>query len=138
MTLADLLVESNDMRRRCVSRTSCTYEYYSKSLEKYIPWMKEQISKSKEGFIRIKRGDLAITMKKELEIIMGDRYRDKTFNSLYGIIRVVLFDEGIFTELGHYDRERVFMMRNRMPNDCLIPGLARLEKDMKRNMKNYA
>lgn len=81
MVLADLLVESNDMRRRYVSRTSCKYEYYSKSLEKYIIWMKEQINKSKEGFIRVKRGDLAIAMKKELTIIMGDRYRDKTFNS---------------------------------------------------------
>lgn len=131
MTLADLLVESNDMRRRCIS-TSCRYEYYSKSLEKYIIWMKEQIGKSKEGFIRVKRGDLAIAMKKELTIIMGDRYRDKTFNSLYKIIRTVLFNEGIFTELGHYNRERVFVMRNRMPNDCLIASLASLEKDMKR------
>lgn len=131
MVLEELLVESNDMRMRNVSRTS-SYEYYTTSLEKYIPWMKEQISKSKEGFIRIKRGDLAIAMKKELKIIMGNIYRDRTFNSLYGIIRVVLFDEGIFVELGHYDRERIFIMRNKMPNDCLIPSLAMLEKDMKR------
>lgn len=107
MVLEELLIESNDMRIRRISRTSYRYEYYKKSLEKYIPWMKEQISKSKEGFIRIKRGDLAIAMKKELAIIMGDRYRDKTFNSLYDIIRVILFDEGIFIELGHYNRESI-------------------------------
>lgn len=92
--------------------------------------MKEEISKNKEGFIRIKRRDLAIAMKKELAIIMGDIYRDKTFNSLYDIIRVVLFDKGIFTELGNYNREKVFMMRNRMPNDRLITTLAKLHKDM--------
>ena len=103
MVLEESLVESNDMRRRSISRTSYTYEYYTTSLKKYIPWMKEQISKSKEGFIRIKRGDLAIAMKKELTIIMGDKYRDRTFNSLYDIIRIVLFNEGIFAELGHYD-----------------------------------
>lgn len=131
MVLEELLVESEYIRRRSVSRTTYTYEYYTKSLEKYIPWMKDQINKSKEGFIRIKRGDLAIAMKKELAIIMGDRYRDKTFNSLFGIIRIVLFDKGIFTELGHYNRERVFVMRNRIPNDCLIPGLAILQKNMK-------
>ena len=136
MILEELLVESEYIRRRSVSRKTYTYEYYTKSLEKYIPWMKEQISKSKEGFIRIKRGDLAIAMKKELAIIMGDRYRDKTFNSLFDIIRIVLFDKGIFTELGHYNRERVFVMRNRMPNDCLIPSLARLQKYMKGNNTN--
>lgn len=87
MTLANLLVESNDMRRRCVPKTS-QYEYYTKSLTKYIPWMKEQISKSKEGFI-IKRGDLAIAMKKELAIIMGDKYIDRRFNSLYDIISTI-------------------------------------------------
>ncbi len=128
MVLEELLVESEHVKRRSVSRTSYKYEYYTTSLEKYIPWMKEQINKSKEGFIRIKRGDLAIAMKKELAIIMGDRYRDKTFNSLFDIIRIVLFDKGIFTELGHYNRERVFVMRNRMPSDCLIPSLAKFEK----------
>lgn len=132
MTLADLLVENNDIKVHRISRTSYTYGYYSQSLAKYIPWMKEQIGKSKEGFIRIKRGDLAIAMKKELAIIMEDRYRDITFNSLFKIIRTVSFNEGIFTELGHYNRERVFVMRNRIPNDCLIPSLVSLEKDMKR------
>lgn len=131
MTLEELLVESSDMRRRHVSRTSCRYEYYKKSLEKYIPWMKEQINKSKEGFVRIKRGDLAIAMKKELAIIMGDRYRDITFNPLYDIIRIVLFNEGIFVELSHCDGERVFMMRNKIPSDSLTPGLARREKEIK-------
>jgi hypothetical protein len=131
MTLADLLVESNDIRGRS-ARVSHTYEYYTKSLEKYIPWMKEQIGKSKEGFIRIKRGDLARAMKRELEIVMGDRYRDKTFNSLYDIIRIVLFNEGIFIELGNYNREKIFVARNRTPNDCLIPSLAMLEKDIKK------
>ena len=94
-------IDPHDMRHSALRKS--TYEYYTKSLEKYIPWMKEQISKSKEGFIRIKRGDLAIAMKKELTIIMGDKYRDRTFNSLYDIIRIVLFNEGIFAELGHYD-----------------------------------
>ncbi len=96
MTLADLLVESDDMRHSA-PRTSHPYEYYTRSLAKYIPWMKEQISKSKEGFIRIKRGDLAIAIKK-----------------------VVLFNEGIFVELSHYDRERIFMMRYRIPDDSIF------------------
>lgn len=132
MALEELLVGSEYIlkKRKSVSRTTYLYEYYTKSLEKYIPWMKEEISKNKEGFIRIKRRDLAIAMKKELAIIMGDIYRDKTFNSLYDIIRVVLFDKGIFTELGNYNREKVFMMRNRMPNDRLITTLAKLHKDM--------
>jgi hypothetical protein len=130
MTLTDLLVESNDIRGRA-RRVSDTYECYTKSLEKYIPWMKEQINKSKEGFIRIKRGDLARAMKKDLEIVMGDRYRNINFKSLYKIIIAVLFNEGIFTELDIYDREKVFVMRNRTPDDCLIPGLAKLEKNMK-------
>lgn len=134
MALEELLVESNDMRRRN-SRTSCRYEYYTTSLEKYIPWMKEQIDKNKQGFIRVKRGDLALAMKKELEILMGDNYRDRTFNSLFDVIRIVLFDEGIVAELSHYDGDRVFMLRYRTPNDCLIPSLAKLEKDMKGNMK---
>lgn len=53
------------------------------------------------------------------------------YNIEYDIIRIVLFNEGIFVELGHYNRERVFTMRNIMPNDFLIPGLAMLEKNMK-------
>lgn len=116
-------------------RTHYMYEYYSKSLEKYISWMKEQIDKNKQGFIRVKRGDLALAMKKELEILMGDNYRDRTFNALFDIIRIVLFDEGIVAELSHYDGDRVFMLRYRTPNDCLIPSLAKLEKDMKGNIK---
>ena len=132
MVLEELLVESKYLKRRRhgISRISYEYEYYTKSLEKYVAWMKEQIGKSKEGFIRIRRRDLALAMKKELAIIMGDRYRDKTFNSLYDIIRVVLFDKGIFPELGNYDREKVFMLRNRTPNDCLITSLAKLQKDL--------
>lgn len=132
MALEELLVSSEYIlkKRKSISRITYLYDCYTKSLEKYIPWMKEEISKNKEGFIRIKRRDLAITMKKELAIIMGDVYRDKTFNSLYDIIRVVLFDKGIFAELGNYNREKVFMMRNRMPNDCLITTLAKLHKDI--------
>lgn len=130
--MADLLVENDDIRERS-PREPYAYEDYTKSLEKYIPWIKEQICKSKEGFIRIKRGDLITAMKKELEIIMGDRYRYTTIKSLYKIIRAALFSEGIFAELGIYNREKVFVMRNRTSNDCLIPSIAKLEKGMNKN-----
>jgi hypothetical protein len=132
MSLEELLVENDDVIRIRAKYTKCCYDKYTKSLEKYIPWIKEQISKSKEDFIKIKREDLARTMRGELKIIMGDTYRDIKFKSLYDMIRVILFNEGIFTELDYYNKKKIFIMRNRKPEDSLILKLAKLEKNMKK------
>lgn len=121
-----LIVDKDDIMLRYHNRD--LYKYHIESLEKYIPWIKEQICKSKEGYIRIKRGDLITAMKKELEISMGDNYRYTTVKSLYKIIRATLFSEEIFVELDTYDREKVFIMRHRTSSDCLIPSIAKLEK----------
>lgn len=131
MTLENLLVESTDIKKRRTNKRINIYNYYIQSLSKYVPWIKEQIDKSEEGFIRVKRGDLTLAMKRELAISMGDKYKDKSFNSIFKIIRIVLFNEGIFADLGHYRNERVFIMRYRRPDDRLMSSLKKFEKVLK-------
>lgn len=126
------MVENSDIKK-CRSRPRVIYTYsdYKQSLIRYIQWIKEQISKNKKGFIIIRRADLAIAMKNELSAIMGDRYKDITFNSLYTVIKVVLYNEGIFARFAHCDGERVFIMRNITPKDCMSPALKNFEKSLK-------
>lgn len=96
---------------------------YRKSLEKYIPWIKEQINNSEHGYISIRRYDLGVAVRKELKIIMGDRYKDRSLNTLYYMIIAVLYKEGIFAEFGCPNRERVFILRNKTAKDRLTANL---------------
>ena len=134
MTLAELLVKEEDAIRPRQRRIATNiYDSYAQSLSNYISWMKEQISKSKDGRIRIRRGDLARAIQKELRT-MG--YREENFNNLYKMIRFVLFNKGLFVDLSRCEREHVFLIRNRTENDYLIPGLLKFEKKLEKEV-NY-
>lgn len=129
MTLAELLVGENDIKlRHRLPRTTDIYNSHVQSMSNYISWMKEQINKSKCGYIRIRREDLARSIQKELMIV---GYPSKNFKNLYKMIRVVLFNEGLFVNLSCYGGEHIFIIRNRTENDYLIPSLLQLEKKIK-------
>lgn len=130
MTLAELLVGENEIKlKHRLPRITDIYNSYVQSLSNYISWMKEQINKSKDGYIRIRREDLARAIQKEL---MTAGHPSKNFRNLYKMIRVVLFNEGLFVNLSCYGGEHIFIIRNRTENDYLIPSLLQLEKKLKR------
>ena len=130
MALAELLVGENEIKlKHRLPRTTDIYNDYVRSLSNYISWMKEQINKGKGGYIRIRREDLARAIQKEL-MIAG--HPSKNFRNLYKMIRVVLFNEGLFVNLSCCGGEHIFIIRNRTENDYLIPSLLQLEKELKR------
>lgn len=59
-------------------------------MSEYIPWIKEQISKSEQGFVRVRQSDLAKALDDRLFAI-GHKRRGES--SLYNIIKIILFDE---------------------------------------------
>ncbi len=134
MTLAELLVGENEIRHRLPkTRTIDIYGSYVQILSNYISWMKEQINKSKDGYIKIRREDLARAIQKELMMI---GYPPKSFKNLYNMIRFILFNEGLFVNLSCYGGERIFIIRNRTENDYLIPSLLQLRNIIRNRTKN--
>lgn len=94
------------------------YGKYAIAIQKNIPWIKEQIKKSKDGFIRVKNEDI----RKE----MGGEFVKKNETSVYWGLKYVLFQEGVVVESGTKDTgEKLLIMRLADNEDRLPDSLAK-------------
>ncbi len=94
------------------------YGKYAIAIEKHIPWIKEEIEKSKDDVIRIKNTDI----RKE----MGGEFVKKNDTSIYWGLKFVLFNEGIVVETGTHDNgDKLLLMRLANDEDRLPMSLAK-------------
>lgn len=94
------------------------YKKYGMAIEKSIPWIREQIEKSKDGVVRIRNSDI----RKE----MGGEFVKKNETSVYWGLKYVLFQEGIVVETGtHTSGDKLLLMRIANDDDKLPESLAR-------------
>ena len=94
------------------------YGKYAIAIQKHVPWIKEQISTSKDGTIRIKAADLG----KE----MGGDFAKKNPTSLYWGLKYVLFNEGVVVDTGtHKSGDKLLVMRLGTEEDKLPPSLSK-------------
>ena len=94
------------------------YGKYAEGIKKHIQWIKEKISQSSDGYVRMKVKDIA----KE----MGPDFVGKDERSTYNGLKYVLFHEGIFIDLGtHKDGDKLLIMRFATDEDRLPQHLAK-------------
>jgi len=94
------------------------YSKYAMAIQKHIPWIKEEIEKSKDNVIRIKNFD----MRKE----MGGDFAKKNETSIYWGLKFVLFNEGIVVETGtHANGDKLLLMRLANDDDRLPASLSK-------------
>lgn len=92
------------------------YAKYGIAIHKAVPWIKENITNSKDGLVRVRTNDI----KKE----MGGEFLRKNDSSIYWGLKYVLFQEGIVVETGtHTSGEKLLLMRNASDDDELPPSL---------------
>ena len=92
------------------------YVYYSTAISKYIPWLKEQISKSKEGCIYIRKNDLE----------NGLGIKVVNFKSLLLALKFVLFEHGMVIDKVRLYGTRVLSIRMGTEDDELPNSLSKL------------
>lgn len=118
------LVEADDVRTGRGGKTKGEkYGKYAVAISKSVPWIKEEIEKSKDSVIRIKNSDI----RKE----MGGEFIKKNDTSIYWGLKYVLFQEGIVVETGtHANGNKLLLMRLANDNDRLPLSLSKyLEKE---------
>ncbi len=93
------------------------YGKYAVAIAKSVPWIKEEIEKSKDGMIRVKVEDIAREM--------GPDFIKRHHTSLGWGLKYVLFNEGIVVDAGtHKDgKTKLFVMRMATNEDILPPSL---------------
>lgn len=97
------------------------YEKYAKAVANLVPWLKEQITNSKDGNIRIKTNSIAVEM--------GSEFVKKTSTSLYWGLKFVLFNEGIVVDTGTAkDGDKLLLMRLAKEDDKLPPSLSKIHE----------
>lgn len=118
------LVEAANVRSGRGGRTKGEkYGKYAIAIAKSIPWIKQEIEKSKEKSIFVKSGEIG----KE----MGGEFAKKNTTSIYWGLKYILFQEGIVVETGtHRTGEKLLIMRFADNDDRLPPSLSKyLEPD---------
>lgn len=113
------LVQADDVRTGRGGRTKGEkYGKYASAIANSIEWIKEAISKSKDGTIRIKTTDLA----KE----MGGDFPKKNPTSIYWGLKFTFFHEGIVVDTGtHKSGDKLLLMRLATEDDKLPPSLSK-------------
>jgi hypothetical protein len=112
------LVDAEEVTGRRGRTKGEKYGKYVEAIHKHIEWIKEKIKDSKDGTIRMKVNDIA----KE----MGPDFVGKDERSTYNGLKYVLFNEGIFVELGtHKDGDKLLIMRFAINSDRLPQHLAK-------------
>ena len=108
------IVDQEDVRqgRLCYK----PHNYYFTAISKYIPWLKEQISKSKEGCIYIRKNDLE----------NGLGIKVANFKSLLLALKFVLFEHGMVIDKVRLCGTRVFSIRMGTEDDELPDNLIKL------------
>ncbi len=113
------LVQADDVRTGRGGRTKGEkYGKYQIAIQGSVPWIKEAISKSKDGTIRIKTTDLA----KE----MGGDFPKKNPTSIYWGLKYTFFHEGVVVDTGtHKSGDKLLLMRLATEDDKLPPSLSK-------------
>lgn len=114
------LVEPDDVRigRGHGKTKGEKYSKYAVAIAKSIPWIKEEIGKSKDDLIRVKNVDI----RKE----MGGEFVKKNDTSIYWGLKFVLFNEGIVVETGtHANGDKLLLMRLANDEDRLPASLSK-------------
>lgn len=114
------LVEADEVRTgRGIARTKGEkYGKYMAAIERLVPWIKTQITDSKDGMIRVK----AVEMGKE----MGGEFSKRNPTSLYWGLKFALYHHGVVVDTGtHRDGDKLLVMRSGTEEDKLPPSLAR-------------
>lgn len=94
------------------------YGKYADAVKKSIPWIKEQIAGSKDGFIRVRATDLAQEM--------GGDFARRSPTSIYWGLKYVLFNEGVVVDTGtHKSGDKLLIMRLGTEEDKLPPSLSK-------------
>lgn len=94
------------------------YKKYGIAIEKCIPWIREEIEKSKDDTVRVRNSDI----RKE----MGGEFVNKNETSIYWGLKYILFQEGIVVETGtHKSGDKLLMMRLANDDDKLPESLAK-------------
>lgn len=97
---------------------------YEAALASHIDWIKEKIENSKDGYIRVKTGDLAQSMGMKLKTARDGPGLHET--SIYWGVRDAIWEDGIIVETGKLkDNSPVLKMRFRRPEDILPDSLAK-------------
>lgn len=92
------------------------YGKYAIAISPHLPWLKENIDTSKDGYIRIKTTDIAEAMK----------IPKKSDTAIYWGLKYVLFNEGIVVETAtHKDNSQILTMRFATTEDRLPPSLSK-------------
>lgn len=118
------LVEADEVKVGRAGRTKGDkYGKYAVAIKHMIPTFKDEIGKSKDGFIRIKATDLA----KE----MGGEFVKKSPTSLIWGVKYLMFHEGIWVETGTLKEgeEKVVIMRLGTEDDVLPKSLRFIEEN---------
>ena len=93
------------------------YGYYFTAISEHIPWLKEQITKSKKGYIYVKKNELENSL--DLKVI--------NFDSLLFALKFVLFENGmVIDKVRLKDGTRVFSIRLGSEDDVLPESLRKL------------
>lgn len=114
------IVEPDDVRTgRNRGRTKGEkYKKYGMAVEKIIPWIREEIEKSKDSVVRVRNSDI----RKE----MGGEFVNKNETSIYWGLKFTLFQEGIVVETGtHTSGDKLLLMRLANDDDKLPESLAK-------------
>lgn len=114
------IVEPDDVRKgRSGGRTKGEkYKKYGMAIEKIVPWIREEIEKSKDSIVRVRNSDI----RKE----MGGEFVNKNETSIYWGLKFTLFQEGIVVETGtHTSGDKLLLMRLANDDDKLPESLAK-------------
>ncbi len=106
------------------------YDDYIFCMSEYVPWIKDQINKSEQGFIRVRRTELTTEFFNRLYAI---GHKIKTDQTLYDIMRTILFEEDIFLQKDRHKGEKTFLLRKKKDGDELTQYLINNREEFKRN-----
>lgn len=106
-----------------------SYKTYAKDFEKFIPYIKERISSSNTGSIRIREQDIVNGLGKEYDGIK--------FPTLYVALKVILLNEGIFVSAEHTRQpdNRCYIMRFGTEKDIIYQYILHRYKSLRKNRK---
>jgi hypothetical protein len=94
------------------------YGKYAQAIGPEVQWIKDAITKSNDGKIRIKIREIARSM--------GPEFEKKQDKAIYWGTRFVLFHDGIVVAPGKdKDNEELLVMRMATSEDMLPPSLAK-------------
>lgn len=125
------LVERDDVRAGRGSGKKGKGEKYSKYVKafgKIADWIKESISESNDGFVRLKSADLAENM--GLKLRLNEKEEGLSSTALYWGTKYAAFHEGLVVTTGETKiKEPILIFRLKTDKDELPPSLSKGDRE---------